>query len=834
MAHKLPDLVDIGHFQSLLESLNQVHPFPFAIIDTEGHRLAATAWPDFCSRFQAPFPEGEGDCLPSGQYVQRHLPEANPAVSCRCPHGLLCCAIPFIIGGIHYGSFITGPILLEKPDGGLFRAQAQQYGFDPAAYLKAVEKVPVWNRSQWNHHRLFIKGLVEVLAEGGSHKLREAEATKRIQDWEDKFHDLFNHAPVGIFHSTPEGRLLAANPVLAAMLGHDSPEALIAATNDLAAQIYEDPEIRPRIVEELLKTDGWVHYREVIWRRKDQRLITVDMTGRKVPGAGGGIACLEGFIQDITERKRAEAELRQTRSILQAAMDQSTAGIAIADAPSGELRYVNDAGLLIRGGGRESVVNGVGINQYVASWQLLDLDGRPLKPEEVPLARAILFGETCSREFIIRRSSNDDRLVLAKAAPIRDAQGQVVEGIVVFMDITERKQAEEALHRAKEFARTVLENLADGVVACDAGGKLVLFNRTSREWHGMDALALPPEAWGRHYDLYEPDGLTPLPTASIPLVRAFQGECLREVGMVISARGQPVRHLLASGGPFFDAQQKKLGAVVVMRDITERKLAGEALAQLNARLKGKNRELEQIVYIASHDLRSPLVNIDGYSREMQFSLEELVQAAQGGLAPQPDLQAALRGPVAEMTSALRYIRTSAAHMDALLKGLLKISRLGRAALAIIPLDMNELVAKVTGTVEFQVRKSNIGLGIGELPPCQGDATQVSQVFANLLGNAIKFLDPQRPGRVRITGRSDGPRSVYCVEDNGVGIAPAHQQIIFEAFHRLDPSRSEGEGLGLTIVRQVLSRLAGEVWMESAPGEGSRFFVALPAAQPPAD
>jgi len=144
----------------------------------------------------------------------------------------------------------------------------------------------------------------------------------------------------------------------------------------------------------------------------------------------------------ISERKRMEDKLRETVSILDAAMNQSTAGIAIADAPDGKLRFVNDAGLLIRGGDREAVMNGVGIDQYVSTWRLLDLDGRPLAPEEVPLARAIMFGETCSREFIIRRAETDDRMVMAKAAPIKDAAGHVVAGIVVFLDITERKHAE--------------------------------------------------------------------------------------------------------------------------------------------------------------------------------------------------------------------------------------------------------------------------------------------------------------------------------------------------------------------------------------------------------
>ena len=158
---------------------------------------------------------------------------------------------------------------------------------------------------------------------------------------------------------------------------------------------------------------------------------------------------------DITEMKKTQKMLSETQAILQAALNNSQVGIAIADAPSGALRYVNDAGLLIGGGDRKSIVDGVDIDRYAASWQLLDLDGAPLEASEVPLARAILFGEHCSREFLIRRSAEDNRHVLAKASPIKDENGKVIAGIVVFMDITEEKKIEAALQSALEEIQTL-------------------------------------------------------------------------------------------------------------------------------------------------------------------------------------------------------------------------------------------------------------------------------------------------------------------------------------------------------------------------------------------
>ena len=270
--------------------------------------------------------------------------------------------------------------------------------------------------------------------------------------------------------------------------------------------------------------------------------------------------------------------------------------------------------------------------------------------------------------------------------------------------------------------------------------------------------------------------------------------------------------------------------LAVKEDITDRRQAEEARARLNVQLKAKNKELEQIVYVASHDLRSPLVNIDGYGKELELAIDELRSAFDSDKTPTEAFEAVVPLLAHDIPEALRFIRTSASKMDALLNGLLKLSRSGRAALTIDSLDMNELMAQVVDACKFQIKDAGAELDIGDLPPCKGDAVQVNQVFSNLLGNALQYLDPERPGAIRIGGRVEGERSIYFVEDNGVGIAPAHRQSIFEIFHRLDPAKSKGEGLGLTIVQQILGRLSGYIWVESKLGEGSRFYVALPSVQ----
>jgi two-component system cell cycle sensor histidine kinase/response regulator CckA len=315
------------------------------------------------------------------------------------------------------------------------------------------------------------------------------ERDNAIRAADAKFRTYVEGAPQALLVLDGHGRFVDCNPAAIEMLGVEASTLKKLAFGDL-----QEETDRPAAVAGLAtlvatgRLDG--DYKLVT---PDGRLIWVTLRGVRLADDRFLAFCL-----DITERKRTEAALRETQSILQAAMDQSQAGIAIADAPTGKLRYVNDAGLLIRGEPRETVVNGVGIDQYIANWQILDLDGTPLPADDVPLTRAIMYGEVNSREFIIRRSPTDDRVVLAKAAPIRDAQGKITSAVVVFLDITERRQAEEALRSSEQRFRRAIQEAPFPLLIHAEDGEVIAVNRTWTELTGYTHADIPTIAAWTH------------------------------------------------------------------------------------------------------------------------------------------------------------------------------------------------------------------------------------------------------------------------------------------------------------------------------------------------
>jgi signal transduction histidine kinase len=277
------------------------------------------------------------------------------------------------------------------------------------------------------------------------------------------------------------------------------------------------------------------------------------------------------------------------------------------------------------------------------------------------------------------------------------------------------------------------------------------------------------------------------------------------------------------------------------KELTQPLTGHDEIARLDAvframarALREREQENEMFIYSVSHDLRSPLVNLQGFSEELSLSCQDVRAALAGG--EQAGARRALEIVDKDVTDSLHFIKTAVSRLAAIIDALLRLSRVGRVEYRIQPVNVAEIVRRVTEALENTIEGRKAVVVAGALPPALGDPTAVEQVFANLIANAVHYLDPTRPGRVEIGAMPSGQEGppglqTYFVKDNGLGIPEAYQQRVFLAFQRLHADVVQGEGVGLALVYRMVGRLGGKIWLESTAGVGSTFYVALPPAPP---
>jgi signal transduction histidine kinase len=260
------------------------------------------------------------------------------------------------------------------------------------------------------------------------------------------------------------------------------------------------------------------------------------------------------------------------------------------------------------------------------------------------------------------------------------------------------------------------------------------------------------------------------------------------------------------------------------------------LAEVNGELAQKNQENEMFVYSVSHDLRSPLVNLQGFSKELGSLSQDLRV-----LLLEDDVPARVQKRGVELVDgdiqhAIRFIQSGVTRLSTIIDALLRLSRAGRVEYQHQRLDVNGIVSRIVESLSGTVFDRGAEITIRDLPQACGDASAVEQVFANLIQNALNYLDPARPGQIEIGSsnpveESPGGFAVYYVQDNGLGIPEAYLPKVFQVFKRFHGDVAKGEGIGLAIVRRVVERHGGKAWVESQTGVGSRFLFTLPSSAP---
>jgi len=642
------------------------------------------------------------------------------------------------------------------------------------------------------------------------------ERTSDLYESEKRYRSLFDGVPVGLYRTTLAGQVIDANLAHVQMLGYPSREALLAANS---ADFYADPEERARW-QALMEREGVVRDFEVQFRRRDGTVFWVKDSAQAVKDEHGLVQYYEGSLEEITARKQAEAFLGRHREHLEQLVQERTAELRTSEeryrtlfdgVPVGLYRTTPEGRLLDV---NQALVE---MTRFPSRAQMLTSSGTIsfyVDPEERLRWQALMERDGIVRDFEFRHRRCDGTIMWVRdtARAVRDRQGKVLYYEGALRDVTERRDLQEEIRRQKDYYEALFVNSPVAVVTADLSGTVVSWNPMAEKLLGYKQ----EEAIGRDLDSLVANDARLRAEAEAYSDQVFQ------VGRVLATTRRTRKD-----GSLVDVELlalpvvvagEKVGFIAIYVDITD---LLEARRQAEAASEAKGAFLANM----SHELRTPLNAILGFSQLMEKDVNL----------------------TADQSEYLGIISRSGEHLLSLINDVLEISKIEAGKMAVQERAYN-LHRQLEGLEEvFGLRAREKGLDLtvarGENVPQQilGDERKLGQVLSNLLSNAVKFTDSGSVAlRVTVQPATQPPdprrASLYFeVEDTGLGIAPDELSTIFDAFVQSETGRraQEGTGLGLTISREYVELMGGELTVSSEVGQGScfRFDVQVGLAGP---
>ncbi|NQT63013.1 MAG: PAS domain-containing sensor histidine kinase [Candidatus Marinimicrobia bacterium] len=450
------------------------------------------------------------------------------------------------------------------------------------------------------------------------------------------------------------------------------------------------------------------------------------------------------------------------------------------------------------------------------AWKFVSEDNTPLPLEDYPINR--LVTEKCAmpaRILGIHRPNTHDLVwVRVNGFPIYDTRGGIAEIVICFFDITQRKQTEDELRESEEKLSTLFGAMTEMVVLHE-----LVFNEEEEavNYRITDC----NHAFTKVTGIKRENAIGKLATEvykteSAPYLDEFSKVAITREPYEYTSYYAPMdKHFSIS----VVSPQKNQFATITT-DVT-------ALQQIQKVISDKNKELENFLYVSSHDLRTPLVNVQGFSHRLQKQIGS-IKTLISECSLEPEVEEKIKSIVEEnIPKTLDFIFTNVTKMDTLINALLEISRTGRVKMTINKIDINQLIQKIVSSLNFQIVELSVQVKTQEMPDCYGDESLLNQLFTNIIVNAIKYRNSERPLVLEISSETKYNKVIYSFKDNGMGIEPGHLEKIWDVFYRVDSASPEaGDGIGLSISKKIVDKHKGAIWASSEIGKGSVFSIEL--------
>ncbi|RDI70829.1 PAS domain S-box protein [Halopelagius longus] len=487
---------------------------------------------------------------------------------------------------------------------------------------------------------------------------------------------------------------------------------------------------------------------------------------------------LSVYFRDVSDRKEREQELELFRTLL----DNTTDSVLVIDPETADFVDVNETACRQLGYDRDELLD---LSVPEMERRFADIEDWNAHVEQVREEGAVTAegvhvrkdGTTYPAEVNVTWVELDREYMVAVAR-----------------DMTERRKRERRLRESEQQYRTLAENIPNGIIT--------LFDDDLRyslaAGRAFDELPIAPtDVEGRLVGDVWPDNVSDALESAYQA--ALDGEA-QEIEFEYAGREWIVYVV-----PITDVDGEVFGGMTIGHDITERK-------EYQRRLEESNERLEQFAYAASHDLQEPLRMVSSY-----LSLIERRYGDQLDEDGEEFLEFAVDG---------------ADRMREMIDGLLEYSRVDTQGDPLEPTDLNEVLGDTFENLQMQIEETDAEITTEPLPVVEGDASQLRQLFQNLLSNAIEYSG-DGPPRIRVESERDGREHLVSVHDDGIGIDPDSQDRVFEVFQRLHSHEEHpGTGIGLALCQRIVERHGGRIWVESEPGEGATFSFTLPAVDSP--